>query len=248
MDIQSRLLFIGASLLVAIILSTKFAYALRITNKELKPYTWGYFTSVILMIHGSWNMADSVFAYSDLPNYGYGNQGYVLLAYMLLGILQIVGGYGWYSRNRILCILGIVVSLNPIYYLANTIYLKNRWSEMNRRPKAPIKLLNQMTPEEQSNWQESLNPEDDYSSKTNSDFKTTHQYANSKLTKQQIRRYAIGTFAVWIASAFLYFFLFNPYGSSVSSSEMEHFIKVLLFPGLVLLIAYLIYHHINKHR
>ena len=86
-----------------------------------KPYTWGYYSGWISMILGGELIAISLF------NFSVGETDVVMLLFMGVGVMAL--GYGVIKRNAIAWILLIIISFNPICWVINGIYLKNRWSE-----------------------------------------------------------------------------------------------------------------------
>lgn len=87
-----------------------------------KPYTWGYYSGWISMIIGGELIVISLFSFSV------GETDGVMLLFMGAGVLALLG-YGVIKRNAIAWILLIIISFNPVCWIINGIYLKNRWSE-----------------------------------------------------------------------------------------------------------------------
>lgn len=54
--------------------------------------------------------------------------GFVLA---VLGLLTLVPGFFTIRRSRAAFIAATILSLNTVWWIANTIYLRNRWSEMS---------------------------------------------------------------------------------------------------------------------
>ena len=91
-------------------------------NPNHRPYAWGYFNALIALVLGGAGATllffQSMNEGDDLPR-GF----YYSVVFIFLGFLM-------YRRNRWGWIVAIIVSLNPITWLINGIYVKNRWQEM----------------------------------------------------------------------------------------------------------------------
>lgn len=58
------------------------------------------------------------------------------LATAAYGLVFTVVGAFMYKRRRWAWLVGTLLSLNPIVYIVNIIYLKNRWNEMTNEESA----------------------------------------------------------------------------------------------------------------
>lgn len=93
-----------------------------------KPYTWGYYIGWIAMILGGEFIAIGLYSLSVGENYA------ALLLLIGGGVMAL--GYGVIRRNPIAWIFFIIISFNPVCWIINGIYLKNRWSEFKDRDDA----------------------------------------------------------------------------------------------------------------
>ena len=110
-----------------------FLYANKLNNKfqlqlpECKSFFWGYFmgifnvSSSILFIVVSL----SVTVNSDPPP-----PLALFLFIAFVGLLGLVLGYLIIKRSKVALILFTVISLNPVFWIINFIYIKNRWDEL----------------------------------------------------------------------------------------------------------------------
>ncbi len=109
-----------------------FLYTNKLNNKfqlqlpECKSFFWGYFMGVfnvsssILFIVVSL----SVTVNSDNPPLA------LFLFIAFVGLLGLVLGYLIIKRSKVALILFTVISLNPVFWIINFIYIKNRWDEL----------------------------------------------------------------------------------------------------------------------
>jgi hypothetical protein len=88
------------------------------------PYTWGYFVGCWLVFLGALTAAVGLLGYAGKP--GVGPSALVLSAVFYVP--------GWFviRRHRWAWIVGSIVSLNPVWWLINHVYGRNRWDEFVR--------------------------------------------------------------------------------------------------------------------
>jgi hypothetical protein len=90
-----------------------------------KPYTWGYYCGWIALIFGGEGIAMTLLSISmgefDVAGYGLLSAGIMAL------------GYGVIKRKGFAWIILIIISLNPICWIINGIYVKHRWSEFKAK-------------------------------------------------------------------------------------------------------------------
>jgi hypothetical protein len=102
----------------------------RLAQPGSRPYRWGIFLGVQLTLIGCVaGVGAAVLAFS-LPDSGYEPLGwYVMFA-------AAYGGAGFYvlQRYRWAWVVGTVLSINPVFWIANVQYGRNRWSEMRTLP------------------------------------------------------------------------------------------------------------------
>lgn len=118
------LTFIIISQIYSAIASIKMDISLHKRTPEAKPYKWGYYIGWMGIL--GWLLI-SVYALSL--------HGEDTLLEFLLSVVGIVSHIQVLRRNRHGWIVAIILQLNPISWIINGIYLKNRWSEMEGIPK-----------------------------------------------------------------------------------------------------------------
>lgn len=90
-------------------------------NPSYKPFTWGYFNSLLLIVVGILSSGLWIWLYSQTS----GNHDIIIW-----GILLTTMGIFLYQRNRWAWVVFSILNLNPVSWIINGIYLKNRWREM----------------------------------------------------------------------------------------------------------------------
>jgi len=98
------------------------------------PFTWGYFVAVSSFLLGFYLLLAAVYlALSAEQDSGPGTS----LLLFLAGVWGIPGFYA-IKRKRWAWVVTTIVSLNPVWWIANTVYGRNRWDEFDaedvRRP------------------------------------------------------------------------------------------------------------------
>ena len=165
-------------------------------NPDALPYKWGYYNGwmgiIISVIYAA------IFFISAADTYGRRSDEYAALGFLFL-ILAVISA-GFIFRNRWWSIASVIAQVNPLLWIINGIYIKNRWHEMSGVPNIPAF----------------------YALKSQS--KATRALAGASI------------FWVVVASAFV--FLFEPYGWRI---DWGHFLKVLVFPPLVIVGGYFLY-------
>ena len=89
----------------------------RVGDTEL-PYAWGYFQGVSGLLLGCWALVLAMFA---------DDSGILVLA----GIVWAPSGYFVIKRRKWAWVLHTIASLNPLWWIVNTIYGRNRWAEFD---------------------------------------------------------------------------------------------------------------------
>ena len=95
-------------------------------NPSLRPYMWGYFIGYCGIVSG--------ILYSLLFFYHGFTEQYANEEYFLWGIIMLAFSYPFYlivKRTRVGWILGSLLCLNPITWVINFIYGRNRWQEFS---------------------------------------------------------------------------------------------------------------------
>jgi hypothetical protein len=99
-------------------------------HPDVKPYAWGYYIGLMGSLSGTAVAILQFIAASKT----YGNRSDT---FILLGIFFLVTAVVHIfivKRNKWAWIVGIILQLNPILWIINGIYLKNRWAEMGGLP------------------------------------------------------------------------------------------------------------------
>ena len=99
-------------------------------NPDLKPYAWGYYIGLMGALSGT-SVGILQFVAAS-KTYGSRSDTLVLLGIFFL-VTAVVHVF-IIKRNKWAWIVGIILQLNPILWIINGIYLKNRWSEMDGLP------------------------------------------------------------------------------------------------------------------
>lgn len=92
-------------------------------NPDALPYKWGYYNGwmgvIISIIYAS------IFFISATDTYGRRSDEYASLGFLFL-IIAVVSA-GFIFRNRWWAIASIVAQFNPLLWIINGVYIKNRW-------------------------------------------------------------------------------------------------------------------------
>lgn len=93
-----------------------------------RPFMWGYFVSLTGMLNAVFNLWLLLWPLTlmDSPNIHEVPHPELLLA-IPVGFVY----YLMFKRNRIAWIIGTIMTMNPIVWVINSIYLKHRWKEMS---------------------------------------------------------------------------------------------------------------------
>ena len=99
------------------------------SHPEFKPYTWGYFNGISGMLTGLTLLVWLFFFQAG--HSGSGRRADEFAFFLGLYYLTIVAlHFLFIKRNRWGILIAIIFQLNPVMWIINGIYLKNRWSEM----------------------------------------------------------------------------------------------------------------------
>tara|TARA_R100001039_G_scaffold33289_1_gene26731 strand:- start:5248 stop:5901 length:654 start_codon:yes stop_codon:yes gene_type:complete len=177
-------------------------------NPDALPYKWGYYNGwmgiLVSVVYAV------IFFVSAADAYGRAADNYVSsgIFTLVLGALSA----GFVFRNRWWTVLSIIVQFNPLLWIINGIYLKNRWNELGN----------------------AIQMSSDQGSTNEVSFDLIEAFKEQSKTVRAL----IAICIFWVIVAFAYLFLFEPYGYSI---EWGHFLKVLIFPPAVLVAAYFLY-------
>jgi len=97
---------------------------------EVKPYAWGYYIGCMGTL--SWSAVGILQFIAASKTYGSRSDTFIALGIIFL--ISAVAHFFIIKRNKWAWIVGIIMQLNPILWIINGIYLKNRWAEMGGLP------------------------------------------------------------------------------------------------------------------
>jgi len=117
-------------LLISVPVAFSMNNALHKKHPDVKPYAWGYYIGLMGALSGT---AVGILQFvAASRTYGSRSDTFVLLGIFFL-VTAVVHVF-IVKRNKWAWIIGIILQLNPILWIINGIYLKNRWSEMSCLP------------------------------------------------------------------------------------------------------------------
>lgn len=120
------------SILVVVVLISAFSAgdmnkSLRESKPEVKPYSWGYFTGLMGAL--SWGLIGIL--QFIIASQEYGGKSETAALFGVFCLIGIVPNIFIIKRNKWGWVIGIFLQLNPILWIINGIYLKNRWGELS---------------------------------------------------------------------------------------------------------------------
>jgi hypothetical protein len=102
----------------------------QLKNPNSKRFIWGYFIGI-----GSITTSILMFSIDLLQIYNLGGEFDWNVQYIIVNIfIMVIGvtiGYLVINRNKIALVVLTVLSINPIIWVINFFYLKNRWDELS---------------------------------------------------------------------------------------------------------------------
>jgi hypothetical protein len=120
--------------IVCMLISIPAAYSmdesLHKKHPNMKPYKWGYYIGWMGTLGGAPLAVLQFIAASKT----YGSSAEI---HVWLGVVLILGAIAHIfvlKRNKWVWIAAIILQLNPILWIVNGVYLKNRWSELSGIP------------------------------------------------------------------------------------------------------------------
>ena len=127
-----HILIVLCAMVVGFILAADLAEKLKNQYPDAKPYMWGYFTGIAGLIawggHSVWAFYEAI----DGPSYK--SDDYIILGVIMLFIacshILVI------KRNKWGWVIAIITQFNPITWIINGIYLKNRWHELAGFPES----------------------------------------------------------------------------------------------------------------
>lgn len=109
-------------MIVCFVVAERMNDLLRQRNPGAESYTWGYFLGVGGTVSWLFFAGLSLILLVDAaPDAG---------LFLLFGLVGAAMSFGLVLRNRWWSVLATLVTFNPIVYVVNIFYLKNRWSEL----------------------------------------------------------------------------------------------------------------------
>jgi apolipoprotein N-acyltransferase len=100
--------------LLPYVIAKKLNTKLQQKNSSYKSFVWGYFIGIINIIWGG------LFIFVFIGD----------LIMLIFTIIPIILGYFTIKRKKLWFIALTVISINPIVWVINWIYIKNRWNEL----------------------------------------------------------------------------------------------------------------------
>ena len=85
-----------------------------------RPFAWGYFLALVVI---SWGLLIGVLSIAVYPNSGPDWMRFWSIYLVTLGVLM-------YRQNRWAWLVYVIFSVNPVEWVINGFYLKNRWKDM----------------------------------------------------------------------------------------------------------------------
>jgi len=207
-------LIIQAVIIVtAAVLSSSMASSLKAESAKLRPYAWGYFIGLLGLTSSALPIILVLIFPSDSTPF-------------VISICIVTSTTFFYiiKRNRIAWIIGTFFYLNPLVWIINGIYLRNRWSEMGNST-----VVN--------------NAEKDWVSGTGT--LGVYRKVFSKLSQSTRIYIAASSFWLFLVPAFV--LVFEPYGY-LSDSDIAHLLKVMFFPPAALIFGHFLYMKVVKQQ
>lgn len=107
-----------------------FETASKKKNPEVWPYKWGYFVGFFGTIcFGSFSTLQFIEAYQSNED--------LYVSNIFLGLVFLIGSISHIfiiRRSKLGWVIGVIFQCNPVLWLANGIYAKNRWNELKGMP------------------------------------------------------------------------------------------------------------------
>lgn len=110
---------------------------LRETKPDVLPYKWGYYNGWMGILTSI--ICAAIFFGSAATAHGKQSEYYAIgLLFLVLAMV----GAGFVFRNKWWATASIMAQFNPILWIINGIYIKNRWHEMSNGPNfSTVKIL-----------------------------------------------------------------------------------------------------------
>lgn len=189
----------------------KWISVLKKKKPDALPYQWGYFTGWMGLLCGFCisilNFSEAAKAQDDVN---------ISLYYSCIGIYCFVTGFIHLFiifRNRWLWILAIILQLNPVLWVINGIYLKNRWIDLKNKSSKT-----KLPPPLPNHFKENTNP-----------------------TKSVNKRIIFFGSIIWIIAVLSFVFLFEPYGNNLSDENWLNTFKITIYGPFIMVVGYFLY-------
>lgn len=130
---SDKLIYWGVAILcLAISLAVSFLMNASLHKKhpEVKSYVWGYFIGCVGML--SLTVTGVLLIVDASNNYGIRSDKYE--AFGIVALMAAIVHFFILKRSKWAFIIGTLIQLNPILWIINGLYLKNRWSELAGLP------------------------------------------------------------------------------------------------------------------
>ncbi len=122
-------LLIITCLLISFPISISMNKSLKKKFRKIKPFTWGYFTAWMGALSGTLLGVSQLATAMDTS----GDHSKTIALFGLFFLITAVVHVFMIKRKRWAWLVGIILQLNPILWIINGIYLKNRWDEMGTK-------------------------------------------------------------------------------------------------------------------
>jgi len=91
-----------------------------------QPFTWGIYVGLNTLFLGGFVLVAGVLSIAR----GDSDPALTVFATLLIGLPFVIAGYYTVRRYRAACVASTIISLNIVWWIANSIYFRNRWHEL----------------------------------------------------------------------------------------------------------------------
>lgn len=111
-----------------LVLALFVAFFLEKKRKEREPNTlpfvWGYYIASAGVMYGTLSLVLSL--------YGWANGNREMPVYLVAALVFLLANLLLFRRSRIGWVLGTLLNFNPVWWVINAIYGRNRWNEFTK--------------------------------------------------------------------------------------------------------------------
>ena len=152
------------------------------SNPGFQPYKWGYYNGWMgILVSGFYAI---VYIINASDSYGSRSNDYLSLGLLFVAIATVSAGFVF--RNKWWCIAAIVVQFNPLLWIINGIYIRNRWDELNNIPGSRSLEGNEASTDSDTSVRGDKDPEDVVSFKnTEAAFEYCCRFMDTELRKNK---------------------------------------------------------------